>query len=125
MPSAISLTTPVEDLHEHKIARLGQTLARKLATAVAAHANKKSPGHATVEDLLTYLPMRYEDRSRLARIKDLEDRMEATLELQVKHVGGYEVRNRKSFSTRAVCSTTIGTRVEARLRMSVMVLIRV
>lgn len=98
MPSAISLTTPVEDLHEHKIARLGQTLARKLAAAVAAHANKKSPGHATVEDLLTYLPMRYEDRSRLARIKDLEDRMEATLELQVKHVGGYEVRNRKSFS---------------------------
>ena len=98
MLSAISLTTPVEDLHEHKIARLGQTLARKLAAAVAAHANKKSAGHATVEDLLTYLPMRYEDRSRLARIKDLEDKMEATLELQVKHVGGYEVRNRKSFS---------------------------
>jgi ATP-dependent DNA helicase RecG len=98
MPSAISLTTPVEDLHQYKIARLGENLARKLAAAVAAHTNKKHFSEATVEDLLTYLPMRYEDRSRLATIKDLEAGMEATLELQVKHAGGYEVRNKKAFS---------------------------
>src|SRR6185295_19434817 len=53
---------------------------------------------ATVEDLLSYLPMRYEDRSHLATIKDLEAGLEATLELQVKHAGGYQVRNKKSFS---------------------------
>src|SRR6476661_336670 len=96
MPSAISLNTPIEDLHNFKIARLGQILARKLAAAVAANANKKHFSEATVEDLLNYLPMRYEDRSHLATIKDLEAGMEATLELQVKHAGGYEVRNKKS-----------------------------
>jgi len=98
MLSAISLTTPVEDLHKHKIARLGPNLARKLAAAVAAHANKRHSNEATVEELLSYLPMRYEDRSRLAKIKDLEDGTEASLELQVKHAGGYEVRNRQAFS---------------------------
>ena len=98
MPSAISLNTLIEDLHQHKIARLGQNLARKLAAAVAAHANRKHFSEATVEDLLTYLPMRYEDRSHLAKIKDLEAGMEATLELQVKHAGGYQVRNKKAFS---------------------------
>ena len=98
MLSAISLTTSVEDLHKHKIARLGPNLARKLAAAVAAHANKRHSTEATVEDLLTYLPMRYEDRSRLAKIKDLEAGIEASLELQVKHAGGYEVRNRQAFS---------------------------
>jgi ATP-dependent DNA helicase RecG len=98
MPSAISLNTLIEDLHQHKIARLGQNLARKLAAAVAAHANRKHFSEATVEDLLSYLPMRYEDRSHLARIKDLEAGMEATLELQVKHAGGYQVRNKKAFS---------------------------
>lgn len=98
MPSAIALNTPIEDLHQHKIARLGQNLARKLAAAVAAQANKKHFSEATVEDLLSYLPMRYEDRSHLARIKDLQDKMEATLELQVKHSGGYQVRNTRSFS---------------------------
>ena len=57
MPSAISLNTPIEDLHRFKIARLGQNLARKLAAAVASHANKKHYNEATVEDLLSYLPM--------------------------------------------------------------------
>src|SRR6185436_902422 len=98
MPSAISLNTPIEDLHSFKIARLGQILARKLAAALASQTNKKHFSEATVEDLLSYLPMRYEDRSHLATIKDLEAGMEATLELQVKHAGGYQVRNKKSFS---------------------------
>ncbi|HEY5446811.1 MAG TPA: hypothetical protein VIJ87_20590, partial [Pyrinomonadaceae bacterium] len=98
MPSAISLNTPIEDLHSFKIARLGQILARKLAAALASQTNKKHFSEATVEDLLSYLPMRYEDRSHLATIKDLEAGMEATLELQVKHAGGYQVRNKKAFS---------------------------
>src|SRR6185503_7491803 len=98
MPGAISLNTPIEDLHSFKIARLGETLARKLAAAVGAHANKKHYSEATVEDLVSYLPMRYEDRSHLSTIKDLQDGMEATLELQVKHSGGYQVRNTKGYS---------------------------
>src|SRR5215468_2618567 len=94
----ISLNTRIEDLHNFKLARLGPNLTRKLAIALAAHASKKHSSEATVEDLLTYLPMRYEDRSHLAKIKDLEAGTEASLELQVKHAGGYEVRNRKAFS---------------------------
>jgi ATP-dependent DNA helicase RecG len=98
MPGAIYLNTPIEDLHKFKIARLGPNLTRKLAVALSLHANKKHYSEATVEDLLSYLPMRYEDRSHLAKIKSLEDGTEATLELQVKHAGGYQVRNKKSFS---------------------------
>ncbi|MFN2532035.1 MAG: ATP-dependent DNA helicase RecG [Pyrinomonadaceae bacterium] len=96
MPSAISLGTPVEVLHNFKIARLGPTLSRKLAAAVASHAGKDDYAAATVEDLLSYLPMRYEDRSHFAKIQDLQDGIDASLELQVKLAGGYEVRNRRT-----------------------------
>jgi ATP-dependent DNA helicase RecG len=97
MPVAISLNTPIEDLHQFRIARLGEILSRKLAAALASYSNKKQAADATVEDLLNYLPMRYEDRSHLARIEDLKDGMEASLELQVKLAGGYQVRNKRSF----------------------------
>jgi ATP-dependent DNA helicase RecG len=96
MPSAISLNTPIEDLHGFKIARLGPQLSRKLAAAVAAQANKKQATDATVEDLLMYLPMRYEDRSHLSCIKDLNEGTEASLELIVRHAGGYQVRNKNA-----------------------------
>ena len=97
MPSAISLNTPIEDLHRFKIARLGPNLSRKLAAAVAAHSYRDKSAEATVEDLLTYLPMRYEDRSHLTTIKDLEPGLDASLELQSRLAGGYEVRNKRSF----------------------------
>jgi len=97
MPVAISLNTPIEDLHQFRIARLGEILSRKLAAALASYSNKKQATDATVEDLLNYLPMRYEDRSHLARIQDLANGMEASLELQVKLAGGYQVRNKRSF----------------------------
>jgi len=97
MPSAISLNTPIEDLHKLRVARLGPNLSRKLAAAIAAYSSKKHSADATVEDLLGYLPMRYEDRSRLAQIKDLEDGTEASLELEVKLAGGYQVRNKRAF----------------------------
>ena len=44
MPSAISLNTPVEDLHSFKIARLGPVLSRKLAQALAERAGELAPG---------------------------------------------------------------------------------
>jgi ATP-dependent DNA helicase RecG len=97
MSVAISLNTPIEDLHEFRIARVGQNLSRKLAAALSSYSNKKQASDATVEDLLAYLPMRYEDRSRLARIQDLTNGMEASLDLYVKIAGGYEVRNKRSY----------------------------
>jgi ATP-dependent DNA helicase RecG len=97
MPSAISLNTPVEDLHSFKIARLGPVLSRKLAQALAAQTHKKSTAGVTVEDLLTYFPMRYEDRARPALIRDLQDGVEASLELTVTHAHGYAVRNPRGY----------------------------
>lgn len=94
MPSSVSLNTPIEDLHKYKVSRLGPHLSRKLSAAVAMYCKKSE---ATVEDLLGYLPMRYEDRSHLAHIKDLEDGLEASLELEVKLAGGYQVRNTRTF----------------------------
>lgn len=96
MPSAICLNTRIEDLHKFRIARLGDHLSHKLALAVAAHANKRNAAEASVEDLLNYLPMRYEDRSHPAAIRDLSDGLEASLELVVQRAHGYEVR--KGFS---------------------------
>lgn len=97
MPSAISLNTPIEDLHSFRIARLGENLSRKLAAALAVQAHKRNSSDATIEDLLTYLPLRYEDRSQTAIIKDLEDGMEASLDLTVKLAGGYQVRSKQNF----------------------------
>src|SRR5678815_5128001 len=97
MPSAISLNTPVEDLHSFKIARLGPVLSRKLAQALAAQTHKQSTAAVTVEDLLTYFPMRHEDRARPALIRDLHDGVEASLELTVRHAHGYAIRNPRGY----------------------------
>ncbi len=97
MHSPLALHTPVVDLYQYKLARLGQITARKLAVALAGFAAKKTANDATVEDLLGYLPMRYEDRSNLARIRDLQDGTEASLELYVKLSGAYEVSNKRSY----------------------------
>ena len=101
MPSAISLDTPVEDLHKFRIARLGENPSRKLASALASQVHKRKVSEATVEDLLTYLPMRYEDRSRTAAIRDLQDGLEASLDLTVTHAHGYPVRGKSNFGGRA------------------------
>ena len=77
--STVTLDTPVVSLHRFGIPRFGQTSARKLGLALASLSAKTDAMEATVEDLLNYLPMRYEDRSNLARIHDLHDGMEASL----------------------------------------------
>lgn len=97
MPGAICLNTPVEDLHSFKIARLGQILSHKLAKALAAQTHKKNAADVTVEDLLNYFPMRYEDRSRPALIKDLHEGVDASLELTVTKTNGYAVRNPRGY----------------------------
>jgi ATP-dependent DNA helicase RecG len=97
MPSAISLNTSIEDLHNFRIARVGQTLSHKLAKALASQAHKKTAAEVTVEDLLNYFPMRYEDRSHPAAIKNLKDGMEASLDLTVVKAHGYPVRNQRGY----------------------------
>src|SRR2546421_11748009 len=89
--SPITLDIPVVSLYRFGIPRCGQPTARKLALALASLVGKTDATEATVEDLLNYLPMRYEDRSNLARIANLHDGLEASLELYVRVAGGFQV----------------------------------
>src|SRR4051812_30787806 len=88
---SLSLETPVMQFAELGIPRLGAQTARRLALALANVSGKSDAGEVSVEDLLNYLPMRYEDRSNLARIADLEDGVEASLDLYVRVAGGFQV----------------------------------
>ena len=97
MPPPLNLETPINELHKHGIARLGQATSQKLAASLSRVGNRKTAGTATVEDLLWYLPMRYEDRSNLTTIRDLEDGMEASLELFAKVAGGYQVGKNRGY----------------------------
>ncbi|MBV9958834.1 MAG: ATP-dependent DNA helicase RecG [Acidobacteria bacterium] len=89
--SPVSLDTQIMSLHTCGLPRFGQATARKLGLALASLAGKTDASEATVEDLLNYLPMRYEDRSNLARISNLYDGLEASLELYVRVAGGFQV----------------------------------
>ncbi len=89
--SRITFQTPLVSLHEYSIANLTRNQARKLALSVATIAEKRNANEATVEDLLYYLPMRWEDRSNLIKIPQLRVGMEASLELYVRVAGGYRV----------------------------------
>ncbi|MDQ1610212.1 MAG: ATP-dependent helicase RecG [Pyrinomonadaceae bacterium] len=88
---SLTLDTPILSLTGHGIPRFGQPTARRLGLALASIAGKRDAGEATIEDLLNYLPMRYEDRSNLTRITELSDGTEASLELYVRVAGGFQV----------------------------------
>lgn len=91
----LTLDTPIVQLYRFGIARLFAPTAGKLAAAVAIFAAKTDPAHATVEDLLNYFPARYEDRSKFMSIDQLEDGMDAAVEIYVRGSGGVQVgRNR-------------------------------
>src|SRR5437764_2674225 len=98
--SPISLDTSILDLPNLGFRRLGPITARKFAAGIARISSGKDSNNVTVDDLLHYLPMRYEDRSNLTRIRDLTDGMEASLELFVKLSGGRPIRSKRSFRTR-------------------------
>src|SRR6266566_7512059 len=98
--SPISLDTRILDLPNLGFRRLGPITARKLAAGIAGISSGKDLNNVTVDDLLHYLPMRYEDRSKLMRIRDLTDGMEASLELFVKLSGGRPIRSGRSRSFR-------------------------
>ncbi len=87
----VRLDTPIIELSHHGIVGLSSALSRKLAIALASHADRTNIEHVTVEDLLNYFPARYEDRSNMLSIDVIEDGMEAAVELIVKVSGGYRV----------------------------------
>jgi ATP-dependent DNA helicase RecG len=88
----LKLRTPLYELHLHEIPRLAIKTAQKLAQGVAAATGAANALLVTVEDLLNYLPMRYEDRSNLARIRDLEHGTYATIEVEVRVAGTTAVK---------------------------------
>src|SRR5213075_1840967 len=99
--SSISLGTRILDLPNLGFGHMGLLTARKLAAGIATVSTGKDVNQVTVEDLLHYLPMRYEDRSKLASIRDLSDGLETSLELFVKLSGGKQVGGwRRSFKQR-------------------------
>jgi ATP-dependent DNA helicase RecG len=87
----LTLQTPVTDLHKHAVAHLTSLMSKKLAAAVANISAKSEASEATVEDLLNYFPMRYEDRSNFITIDKLFDGIEASVELFTRVSGGYQV----------------------------------
>ena len=87
----LTLRTPVIELHEYEIARLSASMSRKLAIALANQAAKGDASAVMVDDLLNYFPMRYEDRSRFISIDQLENGMEAAVEIYTKVSGGFRV----------------------------------
>lgn len=95
--SAITLNTRILDLPGRGIPRFGEQSARNLAVALAQVSPGKDSATVNVEDLLAYLPARYEDRSSMVEIRHLYHELEASLDLTVLISGGFQVRNRRSF----------------------------
>ena len=95
--SWLNLQTSIINFHQLGIANLSEAMARRLALAVATFANKSDATEATVEDLLNYLPMRWEDRSNLTQIGDLYDGAETAVELFVRVSGGFQVGKNRGF----------------------------
>ncbi len=87
----LKLQNPLIELHKYDIANLTSAMSRKLALAVAANANKTDLYDATIEDVLNYFPMRYEDRSNFIQIDQLTADMDASVELFVRVSGGFKV----------------------------------
>jgi ATP-dependent DNA helicase RecG len=93
--SLLSISRPLVDIPSRLIANLSAPMIKKLAIALSRNANKSDPNDATVEDLLNYFPMRYEDRSNFLSTDQIDDGMEAAVELTVRTASGTRVgRNR-------------------------------
>ena len=92
----LNLNTPILDFYKHEIAGLSPAMAKKLAMAVAVFTYKNDLSEATVEDLLNYFPMRYEDRSNLMRIDQIAPETEAAVDLYVRVAGGFAVGKNRS-----------------------------
>jgi ATP-dependent DNA helicase RecG len=98
--ASFSLNTRILDLPGVGIRRFGQQNARNLAVGLAQVSPGKDGSNVNIEDLLAYLPARYEDRSSMVEIRHLYHGLEASLDLTVRVAGGFQVRNRRSFKQR-------------------------
>lgn len=83
----LKLDTPLIELSKYGLPRIGRMTAENLAGEIASLNARPKAAEATVEDLLHYLPFRYEDRSNLTRISGLSDGLEASVEVVVR-IGG-------------------------------------
>ncbi len=91
----LSLQTPIMELDKLGVGKLSSAAAKKLAVALAGVSSKTDVTEVTVEDLLNYFPTRYEDRSNFLQIDQLEDGMDAAVEIYVRNADGKQVgRNR-------------------------------
>ncbi|MGH9946676.1 MAG: ATP-dependent DNA helicase RecG [Pyrinomonadaceae bacterium] len=93
---SLLLSTPLLELHRHDVGKLTGYTAGKLAEAIASFSEKPDAADATAEDLLNYFPMRYEDRSNLVRIDQLQPGVEASVELYTRSAGAFQVNNKRS-----------------------------
>src|ERR1043166_2782432 len=110
--SPISLNTRILDLPTTGVARIGSATARKLALGLAELSVGKGSNTVNVEDLLLHLPVRYEDRSRMVAIRDLQDGQEASLDLTVRLAGArYIGRSRYVFAVSASDQQNTGPQV--------------
>lgn len=92
----LNLQTPLIELHKFDYVKITNAMSRKLATAVAVFSYKNDLSDATVEDLLNYFPMRWEDRSNFIQIDELTIDTEASVELFVRVSGGFKVGKNRS-----------------------------
>ncbi len=87
----LTIESPILEFPRHGIAKLSAGMAGKLAVAIAPVAAKTDPADVTAEDLLNYFPARYEDRSNFIALDQLQDGLEAAVEIYVKVSGGFQV----------------------------------
>ena len=93
----LQLSDQITDLSKKNVAGLSAAMAKRLAAAAAAVAGKTDAEDATVEDLLNYFPMRYEDRSNFIGVSELYPGLEASVEIFTRVAGGFQVgRNRSA-----------------------------
>jgi RecG-like helicase len=91
----LTLETPIIELHRPwPFLVVGTLTAKKWAVEIASITARRDPAAATVEDLLHYVPMRYEDRSNLARLSDLKEGVTASVEVAVRTGGILPLRGR-------------------------------
>jgi ATP-dependent DNA helicase RecG len=108
----ISLNTRILDLPAKGVGHVGSMMARNLALGLAEICSGKDINSVTVEDLLLYLPMRYEDRSRMIAVRDLHDDQEASLDLTVRSAKPrYIGRRRFIFTVSATDQNNTGPQV--------------
>ncbi|MDH3492068.1 MAG: ATP-dependent DNA helicase RecG [Acidobacteriota bacterium] len=91
----LKIDSSLIELSKCGIAGISQPMSRKLAAAIASYTQKPDLKDATVEDLLAYYPMRYEDRSNLMPLDQIEEGKEAAVELYTRVAGGFQVGRRR------------------------------